>query len=86
MPICTDHATIDGVVAATVRAIQLLGRQFVTGRTIDEALANARDREARGYTFSYDMLGEAAMTAADSGLSSSLAMFSAIVPSKISMS
>ncbi len=46
-------------------AMRLLGRQFVTGRTIDEAIANARDREARGYTFSYDMLGEAAMTAAD---------------------
>ena len=46
-------------------AMRLLGRQFVTGRTIDEALANSRDREARGYTFSYDMLGEAAMTAAD---------------------
>ena len=46
-------------------AMRLLGRQFVTGRTIDEALDNAREREARGYTFSFDMLGEAAMTAAD---------------------
>jgi RHH-type transcriptional regulator, proline utilization regulon repressor / proline dehydrogenase / delta 1-pyrroline-5-carboxylate dehydrogenase len=46
-------------------AIRLLGRQFVTGRTIDEALVNAREREARGYTFSYDMLGEAALTSAD---------------------
>ncbi len=46
-------------------AMRLLGRQFVTGRTIDEALANARERETRGYTFSFDMLGEAAMTAAD---------------------
>ena len=46
-------------------AMRLLGRQFVTGRTIDEALANAREREARGYTFSFDMLGEAALTAAD---------------------
>ena len=46
-------------------AMRLLGKQFVTGRTIDEALANAREREARGYTFSYDMLGEAALTAAD---------------------
>ena len=46
-------------------AMRLLGRQFVTGRTIDEALVNAREREARGYTFSFDMLGEAAMTAAD---------------------
>ena len=46
-------------------AMRLLGRQFVTGRTIEEALANAREREARGYTFSYDMLGEGAVTAQD---------------------
>ena len=46
-------------------AMRLLGRQFVTGRTIDEALVNAREREARGYTYSFDMLGEAALTAAD---------------------
>ena len=46
-------------------AMRLLGRQFVTGRTINEALANAREREERGYTFSFDMLGEAAMTARD---------------------
>src|SRR2546428_10816137 len=46
-------------------AMRLLGRQFVTGRTIEEALVNARDREARGYTYSFDMLGEAALTAGD---------------------
>src|SRR5215467_8296797 len=46
-------------------AMRLLGRQFVTGRTIDEALDNAREREARGYTYSFDMLGEAALTARD---------------------
>ena len=46
-------------------AMRLLGRQFVTGRTIEEALENAREREERGYTFSFDMLGEAAMTAED---------------------
>ncbi len=46
-------------------AMRLLGRQFVTGRTIDEALANARERETKGYTYSFDMLGEAALTAAD---------------------
>ncbi len=46
-------------------AMRLLGRQFVTGRTIEEALANAREREERGYTFSFDMLGEAAMTTRD---------------------
>src|SRR5215831_14358651 len=46
-------------------AMRLLGKQFVTGRTIAEAIANAKSREARGYRFSYDMLGEAAVTAAD---------------------
>jgi RHH-type proline utilization regulon transcriptional repressor/proline dehydrogenase/delta 1-pyrroline-5-carboxylate dehydrogenase len=46
-------------------AMRLLGKQFVCGRTIDEALANAREREVRGYTFSFDMLGEAAITSHD---------------------
>jgi RHH-type proline utilization regulon transcriptional repressor/proline dehydrogenase/delta 1-pyrroline-5-carboxylate dehydrogenase len=46
-------------------AMRLLGRQFVTGRTIEEAIANAREREAKGYTYSFDMLGEAALTAED---------------------
>src|SRR5262245_19648243 len=43
-------------------AMRLLGQQFVLGRTIGEALVNARVRVARGYRFSFDMLGEAAMT------------------------
>ena len=46
-------------------AMRLLGKQFVTGRTIDEALVNAREREARGYRYSFDMLGEAALTMDD---------------------
>ncbi len=46
-------------------AMRLLGKQFVTGRTIAEAIANAAEREARGYRYSYDMLGEAALAAAD---------------------
>lgn len=46
-------------------AMRLMGEQFVTGQTIDEALANARAMEAKGFSYSYDMLGEAAMTAAD---------------------
>ncbi|MBL8347296.1 MAG: trifunctional transcriptional regulator/proline dehydrogenase/L-glutamate gamma-semialdehyde dehydrogenase [Rubrivivax sp.] len=46
-------------------AMRLMGEQFVTGETIEQALANAREREAQGFRFSYDMLGEAAMTAAD---------------------
>src|SRR6185503_3738796 len=47
------------------QAMKILGRQFVMGRTIDEALERAEATEARGYRYSYDMLGEAARTAAD---------------------
>src|SRR5580658_8332684 len=46
-------------------AMRLMGEQFVTGRTIEEAIANSREREAHGFAFSYDMLGEAATTADD---------------------
>ncbi len=46
-------------------AMRLLGKQFVLGQTIEEALANASERRARGYRFSFDMLGEAALTEAD---------------------
>ena len=46
-------------------AMRMLGNQFVTGQTIGEALANSRSNEARGYRYSFDMLGEAALTAAD---------------------
>lgn len=45
--------------------MRLLGEQFVCGRTIEEAIARAKRWEARGFRYSYDMLGEAAMTAAD---------------------
>src|SRR5579875_1945117 len=40
-------------------AMRLMGEQFVTGETISEALANSRKFEARGFRYSYDMLGEA---------------------------
>jgi RHH-type proline utilization regulon transcriptional repressor/proline dehydrogenase/delta 1-pyrroline-5-carboxylate dehydrogenase len=46
-------------------AIRMLGGQFVLGRTIEEALERGRDWVRRGYRFSFDMLGEAAMTHAD---------------------
>lgn len=46
-------------------AMRLLGEQFVLGQTIDKAIQRASRLEQRGYTFSYDMLGEAAMTAQD---------------------
>ena len=48
--------------AAVSQAMRMLGGQFVFGRTIDEAIANAREPESRGYRYSYDMLGEAART------------------------
>jgi RHH-type proline utilization regulon transcriptional repressor/proline dehydrogenase/delta 1-pyrroline-5-carboxylate dehydrogenase len=46
-------------------AMRMMGEQFVTGETIAEALKRSRPLEARGFAFSYDMLGEAAATAAD---------------------
>ena len=46
-------------------AMRLMGEQFVTGETISEALANARKLEEKGFRYSYDMLGEAALTASD---------------------
>ena len=46
-------------------AMRLLGKQFVTGQTIEEALQNGKEREKMGYRYSFDMLGEAAYTQAD---------------------
>ncbi|ATR81478.1 trifunctional transcriptional regulator/proline dehydrogenase/L-glutamate gamma-semialdehyde dehydrogenase [Pseudomonas sp. FFUP_PS_473] len=46
-------------------AMRLMGEQFVTGETIAEALANATRFEAKGFRYSYDMLGEAALTEHD---------------------
>ncbi|MEO5934928.1 MAG: bifunctional proline dehydrogenase/L-glutamate gamma-semialdehyde dehydrogenase PutA, partial [Duganella sp.] len=46
-------------------AMRMLGNQFVTGQTIAEAIKNGQANEARGYRYSYDMLGEAALTEAD---------------------
>ena len=47
-------------------AMRLMGEQFVTGETIEEALAARQARAKReGFRYSYDMLGEAALTEAD---------------------
>lgn len=46
-------------------AMRMLGNQFVTGQTIAEAIKNSQSNEQRGYRYSYDMLGEAALTAHD---------------------
>jgi len=50
---------------ALIGAMRIMGRQFVMGRTIGEALERAQAAERRGWRHSYDMLGEAARTAAD---------------------
>ncbi|MDF0748705.1 bifunctional proline dehydrogenase/L-glutamate gamma-semialdehyde dehydrogenase PutA [Marinobacter sp. 71-i] len=44
------------------QAMKEMGRQFVLGRDIDEAQDEAKEYMAKGYTYSYDMLGEAART------------------------
>ncbi|HQT46745.1 MAG: trifunctional transcriptional regulator/proline dehydrogenase/L-glutamate gamma-semialdehyde dehydrogenase [Acidocella sp. 20-63-7] len=46
-------------------AMRLMGEQFVVGQSIAEALANSRKWEGKGFRYSYDMLGEAALTAED---------------------
>ena len=56
----------DPLVRLAVRqAMRIMGHQFVMGRTIDEALDRAAGKEHRAYRYSYDMLGEAALTAPD---------------------
>ena len=46
-------------------AMKIMGKQFVMGRTIDEAIERAADTEQKGYVYSYDMLGEGARTMKD---------------------
>ncbi|HYN37939.1 MAG TPA: bifunctional proline dehydrogenase/L-glutamate gamma-semialdehyde dehydrogenase PutA, partial [Rhodospirillales bacterium] len=50
---------------AVNQAMRILGRQFVMGRNIEQALERGKPLEAGGYRFSYDMLGEAARTMVD---------------------
>ncbi|MBU3848522.1 MAG: trifunctional transcriptional regulator/proline dehydrogenase/L-glutamate gamma-semialdehyde dehydrogenase [Candidatus Acinetobacter avistercoris] len=46
-------------------AMRMMGEQFVTGETIEEALEHAETLEKKGFRYSYDMLGEAALTEQD---------------------
>ena len=50
---------------AVAQAMKEMGRQFVLGETIEAAMKRASELEAKGYTYSYDMLGEAARTEGD---------------------
>ncbi len=53
--------------SALRQAMGILGSQFVMGRTIDEALSRSQGAEERSYRYSFDMLGEAAITRDDAG-------------------
>ena len=50
---------------AVARVMRKMGQQFVLGQSIQRAILRAKKYEARGYTYSYDMLGEAAMSDGD---------------------
>jgi RHH-type proline utilization regulon transcriptional repressor/proline dehydrogenase/delta 1-pyrroline-5-carboxylate dehydrogenase len=55
------------VVRTAIRqAMRIMGFQFVMGRTIEEALERSLEKKHRVYRHSFDMLGEAALTTADS--------------------
>lgn len=51
--------------AAVDTAVRLMGQQFVCGESIADALQRAQGPEHQGFRHSFDMLGEAALTAAD---------------------
>jgi RHH-type proline utilization regulon transcriptional repressor/proline dehydrogenase/delta 1-pyrroline-5-carboxylate dehydrogenase len=51
--------------AALRQAMRILGHQFVMGRTIQEALERTHGSRERAYRYSFDMLGESALTSAD---------------------
>ncbi|QKP78777.1 bifunctional proline dehydrogenase/L-glutamate gamma-semialdehyde dehydrogenase PutA [Methyloligella sp. GL2] len=56
----------EGVIREALRhAMRILGGQFVLGETIEQALKNGASDAAKGYRFSFDMLGEAARSEAD---------------------
>lgn len=46
-------------------AMKIMGKQFVMGETIEDAVKRAAEKETKGYVYSYDMLGEGARTSAD---------------------
>lgn len=50
---------------STNQSMKVLGKHFVLGETVKKALKRAQSEEKKGYTYSYDMLGEAAVTQED---------------------
>ncbi len=58
-------ASVPFVRFGTMTVIEGLADRFVLGKTIDQALSRSVKNEENGYHYSYDMLGEAALTKAD---------------------
>ncbi|MEM6812336.1 MAG: proline dehydrogenase family protein, partial [Pseudomonadota bacterium] len=50
---------------AMVRAMKVLGKQFVVGETLPKAIKKSKSWEEKGFRFSYDILGEGARTFKD---------------------
>ena len=50
---------------AMIKAMRVLGQQFVLGEDIEDAMSRAHGFQKKGYRLSYDILGEGARTAAD---------------------
>ncbi|MGB0439371.1 MAG: bifunctional proline dehydrogenase/L-glutamate gamma-semialdehyde dehydrogenase PutA, partial [Paracoccaceae bacterium] len=53
---------------AATQAMKIMGHQFVLGETIQDAVRRAKPQEDQGYTYSYDMLAEAALTQSDADI------------------
>ncbi len=53
------------ILEAMVKAMRMMGRQFVLGPTIEDAVQNAQSYHEKGYRMSYDVLGEGARTQID---------------------
>ena len=54
--------------AAVDKAMRIMGQHFVLGRNIKEAMKNAAPYIKKGYDYSYDMLGESAITATEADI------------------
>ena len=53
---------------AVSQAMKIMGKHFILGHTIEKAIGSGKANRDKGYTYSYDMLGEAALTAEDASL------------------
>ncbi|MGB0845068.1 MAG: bifunctional proline dehydrogenase/L-glutamate gamma-semialdehyde dehydrogenase PutA, partial [Thiolinea sp.] len=51
--------------ASVKQMMRMMGGQFVLGEDIENAIENGREYEEKGYRYSFDMLGEAALTQSD---------------------